>query len=243
LTSATQVRYILNVTYTKNWGAVMSYKTKEFYQDILVTEKIYLATKKGKIVKQDILGKNVIAIWTRKDVAEQYLSKLNVEYDELKTLDIDKFVTYEMDEIFEAQEEVIINPTSNNDGELVEIEACTDELMSDLDNIRIKEFNNTIAKSDSVYGLSSQNKQQFILISDDEHEKPNIMPVWSVKKQAEKVRDEDFEECDIIEVEGEVFADWLDVLRDNDKAVAIDLKPGVIGTVTSAQALSDKLTI
>ena len=115
--------------------------------------------------------------------------------------------------------------------------------MSDLDNIRIKEFNNTIAKSDSVYGLSSQNKQQFILISDDEHEKPNIMPVWSVKKQAEKVRDEDFEECDIIEVEGEVFADWLDVLRDDDKAVAIDLKPGVIGTVTSAQVLSNKLTI
>lgn len=221
----------------------MSYKTKEFYQDILVTEKIFLSTKKGKIIKQDILGKNVIAIWTRKEVAEQYLSKLNVDYDELKTLDIDKFVTYEMDEIFEAHEEVIINPTSNNDGDLVEIEACTDELMTDLDNIRIKEFNNTIAKSDSVYGLTSQNQQQFILISDDEHEKPNIMPVWSVKTQAEKVRDEDFEECDIIEVEGEVFVDWLDVLRDDHKAVAVDLKPGVIGTVTSAQALSDKLTI
>lgn len=243
MTSATQLRYILTVTYIKIWGAEMSYKTKEFYQDILVTEKIFLSTKKGKIIKQDILGKNVIAIWTRKEVAEQYLSKLNVDYDELKTLDIDKFVTYEMDEIFEAHEEVIINPTSNNDGDLVEIEACTDELMTDLDNIRIKEFNNTIAKSDSVYGLTSQNQQQFILISDDEHEKPNIMPVWSVKTQAEKVRDEDFEECDIIEVEGEVFVDWLDVLRDDHKAVALDLKPGVIGTVTSAQALSDKLTI
>ena len=66
----------------------MSYKTNEFYQDILVTEKIYLATKKGKIIRQDILGKNVFAIWTRKDVAEQYLSKLNIDFDELKSLDI-----------------------------------------------------------------------------------------------------------------------------------------------------------
>lgn len=221
----------------------MSYKSYEFYQDILVTEKIYLATKESKIVRQDILGKNVIAIWTRKDTAEQYLSKVNAEFDELKTLDIDKFVTYEMDRIFDEHEEVIINPTSNNDGELVEIATCTDELMTDLDNIRIKEFNSTIAKTDSVYGLSSQNPKHFILISDEEHEKPNIMPVWSVKSQAEKVRDDDFEECDIIEVEGEVFADWLDKLRDDDKAVAIDLKPGVIGTVTSAQVLSDKLTI
>lgn len=221
----------------------MSYKSYTFYQDILVTEKIYLAINKNKIVKQDILGKNVIAIWTRKDTAEHYLSKANAEYDEIKTLDIDKFVTYEMDEIFDEHEEVLINPTSNNDGDLVEIATCTNELMTDLDNIRIKEFNNTIVKTDSVYGLSSQQQKQFILISDDEHERPNIMPVWSVKSQAEKVRDEDFEECGIIEVEGQVFEDWLDILRDDDKAVALDLKPGVIGTVVSAQVLSDKLTI
>ena len=79
------------------------------------------------------------------------------------------------------------------------------------------------------------------MISDDEHQKPHIMPVWSIRNRAEKVRNEDFEECDIIEVEGEVFAEWLDILRDDDKAVAVDLKPGVVGTVVSAQKMLDQL--
>ena len=80
------------------------------------------------------------------------------------------------------------------------------------------------------------------MISDDEHQKPHIMPVWSIKNRASKVRDEDFEECEIIEIEGKVFGEWLDKLRDDDKAVAIDLKPGVVGTVVSAQKLSNEIT-
>ena len=68
------------------------------------------------------------------------------------------------------------------------------------------------------------------------------MPVWSIKNRASKVRDEDFEECEIIEIEGKVFGEWLDKLRDDDKAVAIDLKPGVVGTVVSAQKLSNEIT-
>ena len=32
--------------------------------------------------------------------------------------------------------------------------------------------------------------------------KPHIMPVWSIKSRARKVRDQDFEECDLIEIEG-----------------------------------------
>ena len=44
-----------------------------------------------------------------------------------------------------------------------------------------------------------------------------------------------FEECDLIEIEGKVFSEWLDKLRDDNKAVAIDLKSGVVGTVVSAQ--------
>jgi hypothetical protein len=31
------------------------------------------------------------------------------------------------------------------------------------------------------------------------------MPVWSIKNRALKVRDEDFEECDLITIEGSVF--------------------------------------
>ena len=63
----------------------------------------------------------------------------------------------------------------------------------------------------------------------------HIMPVWSIKSRARKVRDQDFEECDLIEIEGEVFSEWLDKLRDDNKAVAIDLKSGVVGTVVSHQ--------
>ena len=61
------------------------------------------------------------------------------------------------------------------------------------------------------------------------------MPVWSIKNRARKVRDKDFEECDLIEIEGSVFSEWLDKLRDNDRAVAVDLKPGVVGTIVSPQ--------
>ena len=61
------------------------------------------------------------------------------------------------------------------------------------------------------------------------------MPVWSIKNRARKVRDKDFEECDLIEIEGSVFSEWLDKLRDNDQAVAVDLKPGVVGTIVSPQ--------
>ena len=30
------------------------------------------------------------------------------------------------------------------------------------------------------------------------------MPVWSIKNRARKVRDKDFEECDLIEIEGSI---------------------------------------
>ena len=101
----------------------------------------------------------------------------------------------------------------------------TDELMSELDKIRIKEFVKDVAKEDQVFGLSKHDENHFILISDDSEEKPQIMPVWSLKNRALKVRDEDFEECELIEIEGSVFSEWLDKLRDNDQVVAIDLKP------------------
>ncbi|POC79162.1 hypothetical protein CRN61_11950, partial [Vibrio vulnificus] len=39
-----------------------------------------------------------------------------------------------------------------------------------------------------------------------------------------------------------VFGEWLDKLRDDDKGVGIDLKPGVIGTIVSAQKLSNETT-
>ena len=221
---------------------MMSYKQNSFFQEILVNEVFYVATKSKELIRHEVLGKNVVCAWSEKAKAETFLKKLNIDYTHIKKIDIDRFVTYEMDNLFEEGEEVLIDATGTTDGELINIVEITNELMSDLDNIRLKEFVKDVSKEDAVFGLSNQKEKHFILISDDEHQRPQIMPVWSIKSRAEKVRDEDFEECEIIEIEGEVFAEWLDNLRDDDKAVAIDLKSGVVGTVVSAQKVIDQLT-
>ncbi|OIS28635.1 DUF2750 domain-containing protein [Staphylococcus cohnii] len=219
----------------------MSYKASSFFQDILVNEYFYIATKSKQLIRHEILEEDVICVWTQKETAETFLNKHDTDYDKLKKIDIDRFVTYEMDDMFAQGEEVLMNASSQTDGDLVNIIDFTNELMSDLDEIRLKEFIIDVAKEDAVFGLTNKNEKQFIMISDDEHQKPHIMPVWSIRNRAEKVRNEDFEECDIIEIEGEVFAEWLDILRDDDKAVAIDLKSGVVGTVVSAQKVIDQL--
>ncbi|MEN1895485.1 DUF2750 domain-containing protein [Staphylococcus nepalensis] len=219
----------------------MSYKASSFFQDILVNEFFYVATKSKQLIRHEVLGKEIICVWTNKETAETFLTKHDTDYDQIKKIDIDRFVTYEIDDVFEEGEEVLMDPSSQTDGDLVNIVEATNELMSDLDEIRLKEFVMDVAKEDAVFGLSNKEAKQFIMISDDEHQKPHIMPVWSIRNRAEKVRNEDFEECDIIEVEGEVFAEWLNILRDDDKAVAVDLKPGVVGTVVSAQKMLDQL--
>lgn len=219
----------------------MSYKASSFFQDILVNEFFYVATKSKQLIRHEVLGKEIICVWTNKETAETFLTKHDTDYDQIKKIDIDRFVTYEIDDVFEEGEEVLMDPSSQTDGDLVNIVEATNELMSDLDEIRLKEFVMDVAKEDAVFGLSNKEAKQFIMISDDEHQKPHIMPVWSIRNRAEKVRNEDFEECDIIEVEGEVFAEWLDILRDDDKAIAVDLKPGVVGTVVSAQKMLDQL--
>lgn len=219
----------------------MSYKESSFFKEILINEVFYVATEAKELIRQEIDENKVVCTWTDKEIAEAYLKKQKIDYDKIKKIDIDRFVTYEIDNVFDANEQVLMNPTSEKDGELIPIAEVTDELMSDLDNIRLKEFVKDVAKEDAVFGLTNKSVKQFLMISDDSHQRPNIMPVWSIKNRAEKVRDEDFEECDIIEVEGEVFAEWLDNLRDDDNAVAIDLKPGVLGSVVPAQKVIDQL--
>ncbi|MGW7977392.1 DUF2750 domain-containing protein [Staphylococcus xylosus] len=219
----------------------MSYKESSFFKEILINEVFYVATEAKELIRQEVDENKVVCTWTDKETAEAYLKKQKIDYDKIKKIDIDRFVTYEIDNVFSDNEQVLMNPTSEKDGELIPIAEATDELMSDLDNIRLKEFVKDVAKEDAVFGLTNKNVKQFLMISDESHQRPNIMPVWSIKKRAEKVRDEDFEECDIIEVEGEVFAEWLDDLRDDDNAVAIDLKPGVLGSVVPAQKVLDQL--
>ncbi|WP_426704370.1 DUF2750 domain-containing protein [Staphylococcus shinii] len=219
----------------------MSYKENSFFKEILINEVFYVATEAKELIRQEVDDNKVVCTWSDKETAEAYLKKQKIDYDKIKKIDIDRFVTYEIDNVFEDNEQVLMNPTSEKDGELIPIAEATNELMSDLDNIRLKEFVKDVAKEDAVFGLTNKSVKQFLMISDESHQRPNIMPVWSIKNRAEKVRDEDFEECDIIEVEGEVFAEWLDNLRDDDNAVAIDLKPGILGSVVPAQKVLDQL--
>ncbi|MCE4964597.1 DUF2750 domain-containing protein [Staphylococcus haemolyticus] len=220
----------------------MSYKNEAYFKDVLINEVFYVANKNKKLVRLNSNNQDYVGVWTQEGQAEDYLKHASIDYDRVLKIDIDTFVTYELDDLFDEDDQVIINQTSQETGQIVKVVKMTDELMSELDKIRIKEFVKDVAKEEQVFGLSKHGENHFILISDHSEEKPQIMPVWSLKNRALKVRDEDFEECELIEIEGSVFSDWLDKLRDNDQAVAIDLKPGVVGTVISAQKLSNELT-
>ncbi|MCD8872497.1 DUF2750 domain-containing protein [Staphylococcus gallinarum] len=221
----------------------MSYKENSFYQDILVSECFYVATEAKELVSYEILGESRVCLWSDKTLAQPFLDAKGIAFDKVKKIDVDRFVTYELDDIFNEGNQVLVNPTSKSDGDLVDVVKVSDELMSDLDSIRLKEFAKDVAKEDAVFGLSEKGAKQFALISDDEHQRPHIMPVWSIKSRAEKVRREDFDNLELVEIEGAVFDEWLDTLRDDDKAVAIDLKPGVVGTVVSAQKVIEQLAL
>lgn len=223
-------------------GYALSYKNEAYFKDVLINEVFYVANKNKKLVRLNSNNQDYVGVWTQEGQAEDYLKHASIDYDRVLKIDIDTFVTYELDDLFDEDDQVIINQTSQETGQIVKVVKMTDELMSELDKIRIKEFVKDVAKEDQVFGLSKHGENHFILISDDSEDKPQIMPVWSLKNRALKVRDEDFEECELIKIEGSVFSDWLDKLRDNDQAVAIDLKPGVVGTVISAQKLSNELT-
>ncbi len=91
-------------------------------------------------------------------------------------MDVDRFATYELDESFDEQDHIIMNQTMEEEGHLLNVVAVTQEVMTELDKIRIKEFVN-IAKYDEVYGLTKKGSKQFILISenDSDEKKPHIM--------------------------------------------------------------------
>lgn len=222
----------------------MSYKAYPFFREILINECIYFASKNKKLVRLNYKSEAYVGVWTEESVAVSFLTSRDIPFDKVVKMNVDRFATYELDELFDEQDHIIMNQTMEEEGHLLNVVAVTQEVMTELDKIRIKEFVQDVAKYDEVYGLTKKGSKQFILISenDSDEKKPHIMPVWSIKNRALKVRDEDFEECDLITIEGSVFGEWLDELRDDHKAVAIDLKTGVVGTIVSAQKLSNELT-
>ncbi|MGK3134038.1 DUF2750 domain-containing protein [Staphylococcus argenteus] len=222
----------------------MSYKTYSFFRDILINEYIYFASKNKKLVRLNYKSKDYIGVWTDENMAESFLTSRDIPFDKVVKMDVDRFATYELDDLFDEQDYIVMNQTIEEEGHLLNVVSVTQEIMTELDKIRLKEFVQDVAKYDEVYGLTKKGSKQFILISENDNgeKRPHIMPVWSIKSRALKVRDEDFEECDLITIEGSVFSEWLDELRDDQKAVAIDLKTGVVGTIVSAQKLSNELT-
>ncbi|AJC95518.1 DUF2750 domain-containing protein [Staphylococcus hyicus] len=222
----------------------MSYKNERFYKDILTNEQFFIAVKDKKIVKHLHNGKQLFCFWTRESFAKAYLENLNVEFDKIKAMDIDRFTTYELDDMFDDEDEAVVNVTIDAEGHEIKILSAFNDIMTDMDRLRIREFVEDVSKTDTVYGLTRQGTKQFMVVSDenDNFEQSHFMPVWSLSQRAKRVAEEDFETLELIDVEGEVFSEWLDELRDDNRYVAIDLKPGVVGTIVSAQKLANELT-
>lgn len=130
-----------------------------------------------------------------------------------------------------------MDKSAEDNGIKIEAIPFIEEIMSELDDIRIDEFAEDICNESYVYGLTVKGQKQFIIVSEEDASLPNMMTVWSTRKLAEKVHRDDFEEYDIIEVETEVFEEWLEDLKQEDIALGINLKSGMIGTVTNPKAI------
>lgn len=158
-------------------GYALSYKNEAYFKDVLINEVFYVANKNKKLVRLNSNNQDYVGVWTQEGQAEDYLKHASIDYDRVLKIDIDTFVTYELDDLFDEDDQVIINQTSQETGQIVKVVKMTDELMSELDKIRIKEFVKDVAKEDQVFGLSKHGENHFILISDHSEEKPQIMPV------------------------------------------------------------------
>ncbi|EKU47189.1 DUF2750 domain-containing protein [Staphylococcus massiliensis] len=219
----------------------MNLREEKFFKDIVEHETFYVAIKDKKFVKHQYNGEEVFVIWTEEALVHKYLDHYNIEADKVVPKDIDAFTTYERRNIFDEEDEILVNVTNTLEGHFINVVEATDEIVTVLNDIRLREFTQDVANTDRVIGLTNKETRNFITVTESDYN-VDFIPVWSLSKRAEAVKDADFEECDLIDVEGEVFSEWLDGLRDDDKYVAIDLKPGVVGTIVSAQRLANELT-
>lgn len=80
------------------------------------------------------------------------------------------------------------------------------------------------------------------MISDDEHQNLILCRFGVLKIVRLRYEMKILRNVKLSKLKVKFFGEWLDKLRDDDKAVAIDLKPGVVGTVVSAQKLSNEIT-
>lgn len=134
----------------------MSYKAYPFFRDILINECIYFASKNKKLVRLNYKSEAYVGVWTEESVAVSFLTSRNIPFDKVVKMDVDRFATYELDELFDEQDHIIMNQTMEEEGHLLNVVAVTQEVMTELDKIRIKEFVQDVAKYDEVYGLTKK---------------------------------------------------------------------------------------
>ncbi|WP_323704193.1 DUF2750 domain-containing protein [Mammaliicoccus sp. Dog046] len=214
----------------------MAIQDMSMFKQILAREKFYVILIDRKILRDQ--ENDIRLIWSKEAHAQSYLEESNItQFDKIMELDLDRFVTYEMDEILDEGDQFIVDRFESNKGIEVEAIPFIEEIMSELDDIRIEEFAEDICKEKYVYGLTVKGQKQFIIISEEDESLPDMMTVWSTRKLAEKIRREDFDEYEIIEIETDVFEEWLVDLKQEDIALGVNLKSGMIGTVTDPKAV------
>lgn len=214
----------------------MAIQDMSMFKQILTKEKFYVVLTDKRILRD--ADTNTRLIWSKQEYAEKYLKETNITiYEKVMELDLDRFVTYEMDDILDEGDRFIVDRYEEFSGTEVEAIRFIEQIMSELDDIRIEEFAEDICNEDYVYGLTVKGQKQFIIVSEEDSSLPNMMTVWSTRKLVEKVHRNDFEEYDIIEVETEVFEEWLEDLKQDNIALGVNLKPGMIGTVTDPKVV------
>lgn len=101
-------------------------------------------------------------------------------------MDVDRFATYELDELFDEQDHIIMNQTMEEEGHLLNVVAVTQEVMTELDKIRIKEFVQDVAKYDEVYGLTKKEVSSLFSLVKMIATKSRILCLYGVLKQSVK---------------------------------------------------------
>lgn len=142
----------------------MSYKTYSFFRDILINEYIYFASKNKKLVRLNYKSKDYIGVWTDENMAESFLTSRDIPFDKVVKMDVDRFATYELDDLFDEQDHIVMNQTIEEEGHLLNVVSVTQEIMTELDKIRLKEFVQDVAKYDEVYGLTKKEANNSFLL-------------------------------------------------------------------------------
>lgn len=92
---------ILCMIYFKKWGLSMFYKVYLFFRDILINECIYFVFKNKKLVCLNYKSEVYVGVWIEESVVVLFLISCDILFDKVVKMDVDCFVIYELDELFD----------------------------------------------------------------------------------------------------------------------------------------------